>query len=128
MKGAHAERNRESEGARREAGAGRHWEGLLVVTECSHSVNVICVELDDVRLRRRSIREVSEKLAVLMRACLNVAPRERGWVGVDANVEVRDKLALAPQLRAVCACAIGSRRKANGIAAPRRRLSWLCRL
>ena len=38
------------------------------------SVVVISVELDDVRLRRRSIGEVSEKLAVLMRARFNAAP------------------------------------------------------
>ena len=45
--------------------------------------------------------------------------------GVDTNEEVRDKLTLTPELRAVRAYAVGSRGKTHGRAAPLRRLIWL---
>ena len=62
---------------------------MNVLTEWTsfHSVEVVGVDTDDVRLRRRTKGKVAQKLFVVLFAVLDVAPRLRAGVGIDADHE-----------------------------------------
>ena len=91
---------------------------MNVLTEWTsfHSVEVVGVDTDDVRLRRRTKGKVAQKLFVVLFAVLDVAPRLRAGVGIDADHEDVHKLATTPQLGPVCARAIGSREEVDRLA------------